>query len=289
LEIPQPAFNTYQTLRDFYWHTGRFVDMNAVAKRQVLTLGRHYMGLSFSYALMGLWDQASYWDARTMVDTNWFWAKFFGPTSVPYLQGRYRDSLVEWDKALTTAGTTLSEMPHLVTWLYGDTQALAGDFGGAIRNMEPLIGTARPISLAELEAFERDALHSLIWSYQQIGMPDRARPLLESLERQLEEKQGLGLLHMSNDLFFYARNALLMGEKDLALERLEQAVEAGWRDYYVQQNDPRWTPVAEDPRYQALMAEVKADVDRQRAEVERIDAEEDFVAWLDAARAERQQ
>ena len=63
----------------------------------------------------------------------------------------------------------------------------------------------------------------------------------------------------------------------------------GWRDYYVQHHDPRWAPLIDNPRYQALMAEVKADVDRQRAEVERMDAEEDFVARLDAARAQRQQ
>ena len=290
MEIPQPAFNTYQTLRDFYWYTGRLVDMNTISKRQVLTLGRHYTGLSFSYALMALWDQASYWAARTMVDTpDWFWAKFFGPTSVPYLQGRYRDSLDEWDKALAAAGTTLGEMPHLVTWLYGDTRALAGDFEGAIHNLEPLVEPSRPVSLAEFGPFELDALHSLAWSYQQTGMPDRARPLLESLERELEEKERLGLLHKSNDLFFYARNALLMGENDPALERLERAVEAGWRDYYVQHHDPRWAPLIDNPRYQALMAEVKADVDRQRAEVERMDAEEDFVARLDAARAQRQQ
>jgi hypothetical protein len=35
------------------------------------------------------------------------------------------------------------------------------------------------------------------------------------------------------------------------------------------------------------MAEVKADLDRQRAEVERIDAEEDFPSKLDAALAAR--
>jgi hypothetical protein len=37
------------------------------------------------------------------------------------------------------------------------------------------------------------------------------------------------------------------------------------------------------------MAEVKNDVDRQRAEVEHIDDEEDFVAKLDRVRAERKQ
>mgnify|MGYP000358519673 CR=1 FL=1 len=40
--------------------------------------------------------------------------------------------------------------------------------------------------------------------------------------------------------------------------------------------------------FAAEMAEVKADVDRQRAEVEERDAERDFIAELDAARANRE-
>ena len=72
------------------------------------------------------------------------------------------------------------------------------------------------------------------------------------------------------------------------LDRLERALRAGWRQYYVMRHDPRWAALADNPRYRALMAEVKADVDRQRAEVERIDAEEDFPALLDQVRATQQ-
>jgi hypothetical protein len=46
--------------------------------------------------------------------------------------------------------------------------------------------------------------------------------------------------------------------------------------------------LSDDGRFQALMAKVKADVDRQRAEVERIEAEEDFPALLDKVREKQQ-
>ena len=69
------------------------------------------------------------------------------------------------------------------------------------------------------------------------------------------------------------------------LERFEQAIAAGWREYYIKHNDPRWAVLADNARYQTLMAEVKADVDRQRAEIESIDAKEDFPALLDRVRA----
>jgi hypothetical protein len=41
--------------------------------------------------------------------------------------------------------------------------------------------------------------------------------------------------------------------------------------------------VTDEPRFQAVMARVKADLDEQRARVEAIEAGEDFVARLDAA------
>jgi hypothetical protein len=64
---------------------------------------------------------------------------------------------------------------------------------------------------------------------------------------------------------------------------LEQAIEVGRRDYYLRERDPYWASVAEHPRYRALMATVKADFDRQRAKVQRIDISEDFSGKLDAA------
>jgi hypothetical protein len=80
-----------------------------------------------------------------------------------------------------------------------------------------------------------------------------------------------------------AEAELLRGNIETALDGLEQAIEAGWRGYYVQERDPYWTSVANHTRYRALMARVKADVDRQRAAVQRAETNEVFLAKLDAA------
>ena len=285
LEVPQPSFNTYMSLRELYWELGRLVDMNAIVKQQALNAGRHYFGLNFNYALLGLWDQSTYWAERMTVDQpDFFWTKVFA-SNVPYWQGRYRESLAVWDRALAEEGKAITEMPDSFTLIYGDLQALAGDFGGAIRTLEPLIGPPRPIDYGEFGWIEFDAVHSLAWAYRETGFPDKGTSILQSMDQQLAERQRLGLLHRSRDLYLFARNALLLGDRDLALERLEQAVAAGWRDYYVHVPDPRWAELRQDPRYEALLAEVKADVDRQRSEVERIDAKENFPALLDRALA----
>ena len=219
---------------------------------------------------------------------DFFWTKVFA-SNAPYWQGRYRESLGVWDRALAEEGKPITEMPDSFALIYGDLQALAGDFDGAVRTLEPLIGPPRPFNYGEFGWMEFDAVHSLAWSYRETGFPEKGSSILESIDQQLEERQRLGLLHESHDLYLFARNALLMGEPDLALSRLEQAIASGWRDYYVHLPDPRWAELREDPRHQALMTEVKVDVDRQRAEVERIDARENFPALLDQAQAARQQ
>ena len=175
-----------------------------------------------------------------------------------------------------------------ITLIYGNNQALDGDHEGAIRTLEPVLDPTQPVNYGGFAAYERDSLHSLALSYTQTGTPEKARSMLESLDRQLHERQREGLLHQSDDLYFFAQNTVLMGDHDLALDRFEQAVAAGWRDYYIRRHNPHLATLEENPRYQALMAEVKADVDRQRAVVERMDAEEDFPALLDTVRGARQ-
>ena len=84
-----------------------------------------------------------------------------------------------------------------------------------------------------------------------------------------------------------AESALLRGDRNQALTLFDRAVGAGWRDYYMREHDVYWAPLEKDPRYRALMAKVKADVDRQAVEIARIDASENFVARFDTAMAAR--
>jgi hypothetical protein len=80
----------------------------------------------------------------------------------------------------------------------------------------------------------------------------------------------------------FAQNAVLASDEDLAIDRLRQAVDAGWRDYYSVSNDPRWESLRDDVRYKELMASVKADIDAQRARLEQIETTDEPVARLDA-------
>jgi len=129
--------------------------------------------------------------------------------------------------------------------------------------------------------------HALAIAYRGVGETARAAAVLSTIDSHCRTLQAQGRLRISALIYTCAENSLLRGEVEEALDRVERAIEAGWRDYYLREHDPVWAPLRDDPRYRRLMARVKADVDRQRAEIERIDASADFVAKLDRVMAER--
>jgi hypothetical protein len=168
----------------------------------------------------------------------------------------------------------------------GALLARAGEYGAAIAFLEPLVDPGSPAE-TYTDEFWRNGLHALAWAYRHTGADDKAARLLESATRWCDDERSAGRLRGGLALHRCAETELLLRHSDRALAEFERAVAAGWRDYYHRQNDPYWAAVQDRPVYRALIEKVKADIDRQRAEVQRIDAREDFAAKVDAARAAR--
>ena len=152
---------------------------------------------------------------------------------------------------------------------------------GAVAKLEPMSAES---DINIQNEYQLVGLHALAWVYRETGRDEEAHRILGAIDRDFASLQAQDLLHRSDDLFSYAQNALLLGNHDTALDRLERAVDAGWRKYLIQRHDPRWAPLHNHPRYVSLMQLVMADVERQRAEVERIDATDDFMSRFEAAR-----
>ena len=157
-----------------------------------------------------------------------------------------------------------------------------GDYAAAIEALEPVVDVEFPGRSVIPGSFIHGA-HALAFSYMHTGADAKAERLLATEARECSGLRADGRLRDSFDLHRCAQTELLLGNVEQALAGLEKAIEAGWREYYLHERDPLWASVASDPRYRALMAKVKADVDRQRAEVRRIDASERFIEKLDAA------
>ncbi|MGH8496105.1 MAG: winged helix-turn-helix domain-containing protein [Gammaproteobacteria bacterium] len=293
LDLPQPSFYVYWTLVDLYFNVGRLLESNDMAKRLVLAHaesgdeGHAYPILSLSYSRLGLWAQAEYWAERNTREWPGIYFSYEGRLIRPEmlrLQGRFGEIAQALQAALETAGTEITGLDADFVLRFGTLQTLAGRHEDAVQTLEPVVNLDAPGSNDWF--IHANAYQALAWAYRNTGTTDRARRVLQELERRYRELQAEGVLHLSKDLFLFAQNAVLAGDEDRALDRLRQAVDAGWRDYYSVDSDPRWQSVRDDPRFKGLMSAVKADIDAQRARVEIIDAKDNFVARLDEVLAD---
>ena len=287
LEQPNPAAAPYYGLSEAYRLMGRLVDLHAVARRQSLQLVRDHESLATSYALLGNWSAAQYWQERTPRDFPTSPFRWYVASDVAAWRGRTEEAVRRFQEALDAQRIDIAqEGPALQGW-YGALLARAGRHAEAIAVLEPLFGPESPPNRPSPWMPALDGEHALAWAYLKSGAGAKAETLLSAIWRRCQAERNDGVSHDSGDLHYCAETALLRDDRERALEFLEQAVTAGWREYYLRQHDPYWAALENDPRYRALMARVKADVDRQAVEIARLDAAEDLVAKVDAAVAER--
>ena len=287
LEQPRPGFMVYRELAGIYQASGRLVEVNALAKREALSLaGGPDFALVLSYALLGDYASAEAWNTRALREFPDLPGPRIMAIGMQTAQGRYENvgrqmRALFGDLRAPPAGVPIGEQV-----ISGALLARAGEYSAAITFLEPLVDPGSPAG-AYADEFWFNGLHALAWAYRHTGADDKAARLLASAARFCDDERAAGRLRDGLKLHKCAETELLLRHTDRALAGFEGAVAAGWRNYYHRQNDPYWAAVQDRPAYRALIEKVKADIDRQRAEVQRIDAREDFAAKVDAARAGR--
>jgi TolB-like protein/Flp pilus assembly protein TadD len=279
-EIPDPGLFAFVELRELYGATGQLVKVNGLAKRHALVKRGRYFDLATSYAVFGRWDQADYWIRRynEARPDNPFAG--YNLSAVPFWRGDYGEAARILRDQFEARGVRYQDTFEFLGYYYGRALSLSGDHAAAIGVFETLLPDGFVDIHVELDLYNE--LQTLAWTLQQTGRREEAAAILDGIGELLETQIDSVAYPLSGGVHGAALNALLQGRTDLALERLERAVELGWREVYLSESDPRWTALKDNERYQAVMAAARADVDRQRAIVERIDAEEDFISLLDA-------
>ncbi|MGI9265488.1 MAG: tetratricopeptide repeat protein, partial [Gammaproteobacteria bacterium] len=274
LELPIPSRIAFVWLRDFYASIGQLVKMNDIEKRLALTGLHVYWGLAQNYAMLNSWQKAEYWTQRSIRDfPNLQWARLF-PAAILEWQGRFTDA---------ADSIELGSLQEMASGYYGQSLVLSGQLEKGVAELEQTYGST--LTQLTLDPFLIDALQAYAWALQQLDRGDEATTLLDDIDAIV--RLGDRKARRADIQTAWIRNAALRGEPDLALDRLEQAVAMGWLGYYVVRHDPRLATLSEKPRYEALMADVIADIERQRAIVEQNDTSEDFIALLDNAQAAR--
>lgn len=289
LQQPHPSFLTFLTLRDFHRRRGQLVELNAMAKDASLRANDSHFLLAESYGLLGEFTAAEYWVERSAKDfPGWVAVPYRGAIAAAW-RGDAELARQRFEQGMQAAGVRIADLgSDFRTW-YGALLARSGHHAAAIEVLEPLaVVPVAPDSLMSSLGPPLEGWHALAWSYQHTGDTAKAARILSDLLDQCRVQLDDQRSPAPSDLLHYcAETALMAGQPDRALALLDRAVKAGWRDYYVRRNDPYWSALENDPRYRALMATVKADVDRQRAEVARIDATDGFKTRLDTAMAAR--
>jgi len=280
LALPHPGEWTYHDAQIFYENTGQLIKAAKVAKRLVLdTVGtsRRDYGLNHLaevYASMDMREASEYWLSQKRQEG---FHKYFD-AFVLERQGRYQDILDLWDGLREIEGIALSDQHEEWVGYYGEIQALSGDIQGAINTLESVVTVD-----TEFGVMWGDPRVALAYAYKEAGAPEKAQPYIDRLVNEWSEQQAEGLLNFSFDLVEFAMVNSVAGNHDKAMALLEQAYAIGWRGHYSLTHDSRWDPLRDDPRFGEMLWAIRTDVDTQKTEMERIDADEDLPARFEIA------
>ena len=170
----------------------------------------------------------------------------------------------------------IERQPEWVNVDIGQLQITVGDYEAGIVSMEI------PFDVMSLEIVDYNdpgvaipIMQTLAFAYTQVGRSDESRQLLTALQTLLDEISDSGYA-TPNHFAKYALNRALLGDAVGARQNFKTAVDAGFRDYYGINNDPVWAGTLRLPGFSELLDEMKRDLDRQRALVKRVDAEDGF-------------
>jgi TolB-like protein/tetratricopeptide (TPR) repeat protein len=278
LELPHPSHIVYLSLGSMYGRSGRLVEALALQERRILdevaASGRTVSlpGRMHVVAILGMHERAEYWRKR---DRDMFPEETdrrviaLAVLSLETGLLDYAEALRQFRELMTTEVLDLEQGPSEAAAVYGELLALDGRLEAAQAVLQPLLDSDRVDS--DLEVRVR---LSLGWIHLQAGRRKQAAEQTEPLLRRFREVDAQGRLHvsggrdagaLSGGLAGYAMATLLAGDAQAALELLERAEAAGWRGYYGALRDPRWDAVRDQPKFKAIMARVKADLDAQRA------------------------
>ncbi len=284
LDLPQPPGIVYRQLHWLYADQSRHADVIENMKQAILAHPARdseawveFSLLALGYARLGMWAQADRWQDRAEAIAPTEPATVLRRGLIYKLQGDYREMKREVAALIDALGFDTERLPAWIGGVMGAVDVSTGETENGIKLLEASLDW----DASELGNTAVDLMQFLAYAHKQSGNDERAEEIIEHVAQALNRREqedgyrspeSLGLIFQSHAV---ARNA------DAALDALETAIDSGWRDYYWVINDFRWAWLRDNPRFRNLMARVKADIDAQRAKVERIDAEQDFGTLLE--------
>jgi tetratricopeptide (TPR) repeat protein len=287
--LPDPPGMAYTGLARLYWDKGELDKSLHWAKEVALAYYESPVGamtVAWRYEYLGLTEDADYWMADGLGHAPQPADRFISKGMQFQRRGDLAGMRAEIDKLRTALGTDIDGLQGQYAEKYAITNIFVENFDVGIDVLESTFDLESLSKVDDLKTLmELESLHVLAYAYQQIGRGDEANALLARLHEQLnayvvEHNMDFGPLH-----HLFAQNFGLRGDFDAAADALEAAIKAGWLRYIWVMNDPTWAQMIAYPRIARMLADVKIELERQRAVVEQTDAEHDFRAEFAAMRS----
>ena len=222
--------------------------------------------VAVTYARLGMFDEANQWLAVAADNPGSHW--WLGGQMAVLL--RQQEAAALHDLALRHLEAH-SEDEELTPWSRQMMGAIAfenGDMHETVRYLEPLYEPGW--ILYNGPGGFRDQFppaHRLVIALRELDRQDDAdRVLSELWQHQMEYRSGRTAV-LSTNLIEEAVTYALMGNEETAIERLQEAVDAGWRDYYMYTGSSRFRVIDELEGSAEVVDAMRQDLSVQRDRV----------------------
>jgi TolB-like protein/Tfp pilus assembly protein PilF len=274
IEIDPASTHGYGGKARLYWWVYGRLDEAVPWIRKAISLdlknpnGSAFLG--YLYLELGDDKQAECWINRAIkLGPENYWPNF----SMSYLHA-YRNEL---DQALPYARQALKVAPTYwgALTLLRNHDLRVGNYEKARSHYEKTFPSLLMEDEPTFNLVNYVPAIDLAYVLQLIGEQERADLLLDRSLALI--RSGLHRIGFDGygtaDVQIYA----LRGEKQLALTTLRQAIDEGWRLYwrYYLEHDPNLESIRNEPEFQSMLAEIKADMAEQLARVKEMEKEGD--------------
>lgn len=292
---PIPSPEAYGALHFLVSIMGRADEAVEISKDLIRAqdYARDYWSLYFAYAALGMFEEALSWVdlAASQFRDNPVWSLFIESHRMQILNA----------SGEIQAATTINDRlmgPALANWndLSRNDRLTAGINAARYDRSEiaadifskTLVGDTQLLRNREIREIEAHIYwHAALESLGEFDKAVEVARIIDNLATKLDPFEG-GLVFQQRHAFWKTMYYAFKGDTEAAARTLEHAIDLGWHDYYLVVTDPIWQEQLADPEFQRVLAELKADLERQKANVEAADREHDFRAETLAALEEKQ-
>jgi adenylate cyclase len=232
--------------------------------------------VAWSFERLGMSDDADYWINVYLAQTPSDPGRFLFPSYLLRVRGDWEQQRLLIKEFEQSPEFIMTEQPGFIAAIYGTANLFARNYDKGIGIFESRFD----ISFSGIAEYMEDSdayeiTHFLAYAYAQVGQTETSLRLLTELAEVLDEEDS-GPLQVPSMLEHRATVRASLGDHQGALEALREAADLGWTNYFWIANDPSWHATLAEPGFGEFLAEIRAEIELQRAIVEQANEQHDF-------------